>query len=172
MSDDSAMTPEPAASAGGEAPRRSRLPWVLLGIGGVLLLALGIVVAVVVIPSFVGGSADPVATVEEFDRSYAEVDCELFQAVTTEGFRRVSQGSDDAGVFDCASWEEIAAEYTVDGEYRYDLEVLDATVADERAVVQTEESDLVSGDDFAYTYTLVPDAAGDWVIESIVETED
>ncbi|WP_294179780.1 hypothetical protein [uncultured Schumannella sp.] len=154
-----------------ERRRRSALPWILLGVGGALLLALGIAVVAFVIPTTVGTAADPAASVQRFDRAYAAVDCAQFESVTTESFREISHGSDEHGIFDCATWEAIATEYTVDGAYLYDLEVLDTSTEADRAFVSTHEVDGRDGSEYDYTYTLVPDVDGIWVIDSIVETE-
>ena len=90
----------------------------------------------------------------------------------TEEFREISHGSDDHGIFDCTTWEAIAAGYTVDGEYLYVLEVLDAATEADRAIVHTRETDLRDAAEYDYTYTLVPNVDGVWVIDSIVETEN
>lgn len=171
MAADQPIVAEPVEEAGPER-RRSALPWILLAVGGALLLALGVAVVAFVIPTAVGTTADPTATVERFDRAYETVDCELFASVTTEGFREISQGSDDHGIFDCATWEAIAAEYTVGGEYLYELEVLESATEADRAIVHTHETDLRDAAEYDYTYTLVPNVDGIWVIDSIVETEN
>lgn len=168
--------PEPSApgdpgARAVSAARRSRLPWILLAVGGVALIVVGIVVAIVVIPSFVRGASDPVDTVYDFDRSYRELDCDLFQTSTTPEFRSASHGSDDLGVFDCERWLELATSYTVDGEYRYELEILDKAVVGDEASVKTHEIDLVTDEEFGYQYTLVPDLDGRWTIDSLVEVE-
>lgn len=176
MADDRPTTAEPAEEEQTPVPpapaRRSALPWILLGIGAVVLAGIGILVAVVVIPAFVGAPKDPVDTVEAFDRAYRDVDCALFQESTTEAFRAVSQGADDAGEFSCAAWEAEAARYTVDGEYQYEIDVVDTAVADDEATVLTHETEVDTGEEYDYRYTLVPDVDGGWVVDALVETEE
>ncbi|MAT18861.1 MAG: hypothetical protein CMF56_09910 [Leifsonia sp.] len=172
MAADQPIVAEPVAESGSERRPRSALPWILLAVGGALLLALGIAVVAFLLPTAVGTASDPTVSVEQFDRAYATVDCDLFSSVTTEEFREISHGSDDHGIFDCTTWEAIAAGYTVDGEYLYVLEVLDAATEADRAIVHTRETDLRDAAEYDYTYTLVPNVDGVWVIDSIVETEN
>ena len=52
------------------------------------------------------------------------------------------------------------------------VEVLDAATEADRAIVHTRETDLRDAAEYDYTYTLVPNVDGVWVIDSIVETEN
>jgi hypothetical protein len=147
---------------------------VLLGLAIVGVAALGVLQATQPQPRDAAGvagdgsaSGDPVATVLALDAAYRDVDCEAFTASTTAAFRTVSHGADQAGVFDCTAWVPIAAGYTVDGEYAYDLEVVASTIDGATAEVVTRESDARSGEQFDYRYTLVTDDDR-WLIAAIV----
>ncbi|MBA8815374.1 hypothetical protein FHX48_000426 [Microbacterium halimionae] len=170
-----------AAESSSQPPVKSKL-WILLVTVGVVLAAL-IVLAAVFIPTAIravtgGQSYTPdgdqenagVAVVELYDQSWREVDCEKFEAATTERFRESTQ------LTDCDLFTEQAG-YFAQSTENYEITVTSVEVGEENIVVETTESYSAYIDEMGdevddpiaysdhYVYTLIPDGTG-WAIES------
>jgi hypothetical protein len=144
---------------------RRRIPWPVIVVAIViaaLLIIVGSVYGIVALATTPHG--DPAATVLKYDKAYRDVDCSLYESVTTAEFR--DESSDDG--YDCDSWMEIAASYTIDGVYHYTVKVTSTRAFFGTATVYTKENDD-SGDspvDYEFRYGL--NRPGDhWLISSV-----
>jgi hypothetical protein len=130
------------------APRRPRWPWIVAGAVVLALLAGG----TYAVTTLLGVYRDaPVQAVHAIDDAIGRGDCAAFQALTTESVRTSTFSS--AGVFQCADWQEIAATFSDDGEYRFDVKIERSEIINDTAVVVTTETDGATG--FQTTYGLV-----------------
>ncbi len=148
-----------------QIPARKRRLWPWFLAGGILLFVVLVVVAVIAIASAVFGTlATPARTVTEFDRSFAESDCELFQATTTPEYQEAFMG----GPLDCEEWTLVAESYQLDGVYQYEVTVDGVSISNDRAEVSTSE--IFTADEppevSKFTYMLVR-VDGVWLIERI-----
>lgn len=154
----------PEYTAPTAAPKRKIWPFVLGGaILVFLLLVVGLVIAVLTIFGVLGGG-DPKQTVVDYDKSFKNADCSLFQSTTTTAFQDQFFGED----LDCAQWVENAEALTIDGKYQYTVKVISSDVEGTTAQVVTDEVDSTSGDpvDYSLRYYLVQ-TNGHWLIEGI-----
>lgn len=144
-------------------PRRKIWPFVL---GGGILVFIVVVVGVVLAAGSVLGAfgGDPKTTVVNYDLSFENADCKLFQSTTTEEF----QNNFFEDGFDCAAWVDNAEALTVDGEYAYVVTVVISKANGDQAEVVTKETDSSSGDPVDYTlrYYLTK-VDGRWLIDGI-----
>lgn len=147
-------SPEPVAP-----PRRSRRAWV---IGGVVLAALvlagaGVAAFLLLTPT---AQRTPADAVLDYDRAYADVDCELYTAVTTEAYRERLAPT-------CADFEAEAQAF-VEAFSDYEVVVESTTVDGETATVVTSESWELEGEQNSadYTYALVR-VDGTWKIDAL-----
>ena len=152
------------------APVKKRKIWPFVLGGAILvfvLLIVALVVAVLTIFGALGG--DPKKTVTDYDLSFKNSDCELFQSTTTTEFQDDFFGE----AFDCGTWEDNAKGLTIDGKYAYSVRVVSSEVQGSTAEVVTDEVDSTSGDpvDYSLRYHLVQ-SNGHWLIDGIEnETE-
>jgi len=152
---------DPAAPA----PVKKRKIWPFVLGGAILVFVLLIVALVVTVLTIFGAlGGDPKKTVTDYDLSFKNVDCELFQSTTTTKFQDGFFGED----FDCATWVDNAKGLTIDGEYAYSVRVVSSEVDGSTAEVITEEVDSTSGDpvDYSLRYYLVQ-TNGHWLIDGI-----
>ena len=176
----SSVTPAPVTAApvvgavpvaGGTVPPtgapRKRPVWPFVLGGGILLLVLLIAGVGVLLVNLLG-TLSPSKTVTEFDRSFAEVNCELFQKSTTTDFQENFFGEK----FTCAPWEDNARKLQVDGEYAYKVALGTTTVDGNRAEVRTTETDSTGDKPAIYRleYHLV-NTGGTWLIDSIEDLD-
>ena len=152
-------TPEPPAAP---APK-SKLPWIVGAIVlGVLVLAGAAIAAILVfVPAMTGGSAAaPEDAVLAYDRAYDEVDCALYESVTTPDYRETF--ADSCEVF------EAEARTFVDAFTDYEVEVTGSEVDGAKATVTTTETWTLEGQPGSadYVYTLVLDD-GVWRIDAL-----
>jgi hypothetical protein len=145
------------------AARKRRVwPWVLGGVLVFLGILAGLIFAIVSLATAQTGN--PAATVLTYDRAYKEVDCELYESVTTAHFR--DDASEDG--YDCDEWTDIAASYTTGGIYYYKVKVKSVNVVFSTATVVTDEIDnsteTTAYYDFKYSLTK---PNGKWVISAI-----
>lgn len=158
---------EPQPSPAVPPAKRRVWPWVLGG-GIVLFLALvaiGVVVLVNVLVGAVGGSeAQARQTVLDFDRAFEDSDCALFERVTSSSVRDTIYD----GAYDCATFEDNAASFRVDGEYRYEVEITSVEAQGDDATVTTTETDGAADEPepFDFVYTLERSDDG-WVITTL-----
>jgi|GEM_PF-939695 len=157
-------TPEVAATTPAAPPAKRKIwPFVLGGaILVFVLLIAGIIVAVTAVFGALGG--DPKKTVTDYDLSFKNADCALFQRTTTDEFQQNFFG----GELDCKQWEDNAKALTLDGVYQYKVEVVSSDVNGDAAEVVTNEVDSSSGApvDYALRYFLTK-SGGNWLIEGI-----
>ncbi|MBB2976646.1 hypothetical protein FHX49_002225 [Microbacterium endophyticum] len=164
-----------------QPPAKSKL-WILFVAVGAVLVAL-IVLAAVFIPmairAVIGGQAySPegeqetagVAVVELYDQAWREVDCEKFEAATTETFR------DSTGLTDCDLFNDQAG-YFAQSTEDYAVTVTSVVATADNITVETTESYFAYIDSMGeevdepisysdhYVYTLVAEGSG-WAIAS------
>jgi len=141
------------------APRRSRTPWVVVGVVlAVLLVAGGVIAALFLFaPRATGGPADAVLA---YDTAYADADCDLYVSVTTVGYRERLAPT-------CADFEAEARAFA-DHFSEYEVVVQSTEVDGSTATVVTTETWLLDGAENSaeYTYTLVDDD-GTWRIDAL-----
>jgi hypothetical protein len=140
-------------------PRRSKLPWILGGVGLGLIIIVGIVVAVIV-STVLGAVKGPQAVVGEYDRAYDEVDCDLYFSLTTEEYRESFEPT-------CEGFESVAQNF-LDSYSEYKVTVTDTSISGDTATVQTIETfklDGVPGTD-EYTYHLIK-SGNAWLINQL-----
>lgn len=143
-------------------------PWVLGGSLLVSLLAVAVGIASFAISAIGSARADSVAAalvkqkVLDLDAAYEDADCDAFEAVVDEELRDLIVD----GAYDCELWADGALSLRDDGEYTYEVEVLDAEVHNRVATVSTRESwqDVVTGTQVReFTYVL-EQSGDDWII--------
>lgn len=145
------------------APRRPRWPWI---VAGVVVLAL-IAGSVYAVTTLLGVYRDaPVEAVHAIEDAIGRGDCAAFQALTTETLRTSTFSS--TGIFECDDWKEIAATFSDDGEYRFDVKVERSEIINDTAVVVTTETDGTSA--FQTTYGLVL-VDGQWILGGYTSEE-
>lgn len=168
----SGLEPVPVAPAAPEVPpaappaappagrKRSKLPWILGGVAVAVLAIVGVVVAFVVVPMFTAVVRGPEQAVLAYDQAYAEVDCALFESVTTVGYR-------EGFLATCEEFETEAQAF-VESFSDYEVVVTGTEVTGGTAEVTTDESWVLDGEENAasYVYTLVLDG-GAWKIDAL-----
>ena len=143
--------------------RRPRWPWVVAGVVVLALVAGG----AYAITTLLGVYRDaPVKAVHAIEDAIARGDCAEFQALTTEGVRTSTFST--AGIFQCDDWKEIAATFSDDGEYRFDVKVERSEIINDTAVVVTTETDGATA--FQTTYGLVL-VDGAWILGGYTSEE-
>lgn len=156
------------------ARRRPLWPWIVAGSAVLALVIGGGVGAVVVLSANAQRQADLAAVeqvVRDFDRAYEEVDCDLFEEVTSDDLRDEQYEPDG---YDCDGWEENAQSYfDEDGDYTFRVTIDEVTVTGDRARVETSERwerDGVKGSG-TVTYRLER-LGGRWVITDYKDQVD
>jgi hypothetical protein len=140
-------------------PKKSRRPWV---IGGIVLAVLGLAAAgtaafVLLTPS---AAAGPASAVLGYDQAYAEVDCELFVAVTTDTYREALAPTCDDFETEAQAFVDSFSDYVV---------IIETTDIDgATATISTTESWVLEGQENTaeYLYTLVNEG-GAWKIDAL-----
>jgi hypothetical protein len=155
------VAPSPAATPPVPAApvRRSKLPWILGGVGLALVIIVGIAAAVIV-STVLGAVKGPQAVVGEYDRAYDEVDCDLYFSLTTEAYRESFEPT-------CEGFESVAQNF-LDSYSEYKVTVTDTTISGDTATVETTETfklDGVPGTD-EYTYHLIK-SGNVWLIDQL-----
>jgi len=136
--------------------RRARWPWIVAG--AVVLVLIG--AATWAALTLFGVYRDaPVKAVHAIETAIGAGDCPTFQELTTEDVRSATFST--TGIFDCDDWREIAATFSKDGEYRFDVTVERAEIINDTAVVVTTETDGSSSFQTSYGLVLVD---GAWVL--------
>lgn len=117
------------------------------------------VVAVLVWFTPAAAQPGPEHAVVDYDRAYDEVDCELFESVTTAAYRETLAPT-------CADFEAEAQAF-VDSFSAYDVVVNSTEIDGETATVLTTETWTLDGEEGSadYTYTLVNE--GGWKIDAL-----
>ena len=162
------MTYPPAA-----APKRSIWPWIVGGVGALILLGIGIAIGVVLIAA--GQKEADLESVEQtvvdFDNAFEELDCDQFEAVTDDDLRDELYEPDG---YDCDVWAENAEKFfDEDGDYTFDVEVQAVRVSGDRARVNTIETWEVDGEKFSGTVIYrLERVSGGWVITEYKDTLD
>jgi len=136
--------------------RRPRWPWIVAGVIVLALVAGGVYAVTTLLGVY---RAAPVEAVYAIEDAIARGDCSTFQTLTTESVRTSTFSS--AGVFECDDWKEIAATFSDDGKYRFDVTIERSEIINDTAVVVTTETD--GGSSFQTTYGLVL-VNGEWVL--------
>ena len=149
-----AVAPENAAPQ--KKPRRLGLI-VGIVIGALVLAGAGVAAFLLLTPT---AEAGPSAAVLGYDRAYAEVDCDLFVAVTTETYREALAPT-------CADFEAEAQAF-VDNFTDYEIVIESTEVAGDTATIVTTESWVLDGqaNSAEYTYALVR-TDGTWRIDEL-----
>lgn len=150
----------PAAPSAPVPPaRRSKLPWILGGVG------LGLVVLIVVAVVFVfnvilGATKGPQEVVGAYDRAFDEVDCELYLSITTEAYQESFMPT-------CEEFEATAQNF-VDTYSDYKVTVTGTSVTGDTATVSTTETYVLDGENGTdlYVYHLVQ-SDGAWLIDQL-----
>jgi hypothetical protein len=154
-----------ATPTGVQRAGRKRLPWPVIVVAAVvvtLLIIVGSVYGIVALATTPQG--DPAATVLKYDRAYRDVDCELYESVTTSAFR---DDSSDSG-YNCAEWMDIAASYTIGGVYEYTVTVKSTRALFSSATVFTSEADDSGDSPATYEFQYTLNRPGDhWLISSV-----
>lgn len=156
-----ALEPVPAAPAEPPAPtKRSKLPWILGGVAVAVLAIIGVVVAFVIVPMLTSVVRGPEQAVLAYDQAYAEVDCALFESVTTVGYR-------EGFLATCEEFETEAQAF-VESFSDYEVVVTGTEITGGTAQVTTDESWVLDGEENAasYVYSLVLDE-GAWRIDAL-----
>ena len=151
----------PAVTPAAPVPpaRRSKLPWILGGVG--LAVVLLIVVAVVVVFNVIlGATKGPQEVVGAYDRAFDEVDCELYLSITTEAYQESFMPT-------CEEFEATAQNF-VDTYSDYKVTVTGTSVTGETATVNTTETYVLDGEPGTdlYVYHLVQ-SDGAWLIDQL-----
>jgi hypothetical protein len=164
--DDGSVPVPPAAPEAAGAPaapvppaRRSKLPWILGGVG--LAVVVLIVVAVVVVFNVIlGATKGPQEVVGAYDRAFDEVNCELYLSITTEAYQESFMPT-------CEEFEETAQNF-VDTYSDYKVTVTGTSVTGDTATVNTTETYLLDGEAGTdlYVYHLVQ-SDGAWLIDQL-----
>lgn len=164
----SGLEPVPVAPAAPEAPpvvspaprKRSKLPWILGGVAVAVLAIVGVVVAFVIVPMLTTAVRGPEQAVLAYDQAYAEVDCALYESVTTVGYR-------EGFLATCEEFETEAQAF-VESFSDYVVVVTGTEITGSTAEVTTDESWVLDGEENAasYVYSLVLDA-GAWRIDAL-----
>jgi hypothetical protein len=163
------VLPAPTAPALPAEPSRKRLIWPFVLVGAFVLVLLIGIAAAIIVPVVLGAlSGSPSATVREFDKAFAQADCDLFKKTTTQEFQDAFFGT----TLDCEAWKTNAEALRVDGKYAYTIEVHETTVSGDSAQVTTTEVDSSKEDETTYEleYQLVK-SEGSWLIASITAAE-
>jgi hypothetical protein len=152
--------PPPDAGAVPPPPaRRSKLPWILGGVG--LAVVVLIVVAIVVGFNVIFGAVKgPQEVVGAYDRAFDEVDCELYLSITTETYQESFMPT-------CEEFEATAQNF-VDSYSDYTVTVTDTAVTGDTATVRTTETYVLDGEAGSdlYVYHLVQ-SDGAWLIDAL-----
>lgn len=139
--------------------RRSKLPWILGGVG--LGLVVLIVVAVVVVFNVIlGATKGPQEVVGAYDRAFDEVDCELYLSITTEAYQESFMPT-------CEEFEATAQDF-VDSYSDYKVTVTGTSITNNTATVNTTETYVFEGEAGTdlYVYHLVQ-SDGAWLIDQL-----
>jgi hypothetical protein len=137
-------------------PRRPRWPWIAAGVVVLALIAGGAYAVTTLLGVY---RQAPIEAVHSIDDAIGRGDCAAFQTLTTEALRATTFSS--TGVFQCDDWKEIAATFSEDGDYRFDVTVERSEIINDTAVVVTTETDGASS--FQTTYGLVL-VDGSWIL--------
>lgn len=100
------FAPEAAA-----APKKSPLPWILAGVGALVVLIVGGVIAAVVISSLgraTSAAAGPDVVSTDYVKAWWAADCQGYMAATTADFREWTFEPD--GGFSCEVFESLATD--------------------------------------------------------------
>lgn len=160
-----APAPAPASAPDSVEPSSARKIWPFVVGGAALVLVLVIAAIVVVVVTIVTAlGSDPKKAVSDYDLSFKNADCALFQSTTTPEFQQAFFGGD----LDCAQWEENARALTIDGVYQYEVQIVSSEIDGDSAEVVTEETDSSSGSatDYALRYYLTR-SSGHWLVDDI-----
>ena len=171
-------------------PRKSKL-WILWVVLGVFMLGIVIAAAIVIPLLFLnlaagGGSSEvppsgpdeeaAVAAVELYDDAWQNVDCDAYEASTSDQFRS------ESGITDCETFEGSATEFAASVQ-DYVLTVTDIEVSGEDIVISTSETGNALFDDegspldtpqeqrWEYQYTVI-NVDGEWVIDYLDDLND
>ena len=140
-------------------PRKRRVwPW-LVALAVVIVLGVAAYFAVTTLSGVFRQA--PVKAVEQLENSLANLDCSTFQTLTSTEVQQTYFSS--TGEFSCDEWAEIAAAFTADGAYRYDVTVESVEVNGTQAIVKRTETDQTDDSSFDVTYGLEL-TDGSWII--------
>lgn len=145
------------------APQRPRWPWIIAGVVVLALVAGGVYAVTTLLGVY---REAPITAVHAIDDAIGRGDCATFQSLTTESVRTSTFSS--AGIFQCDDWKEIAATFSDDGEYRFDVTIEKSEIINDTAVVVTTETD--GGSSFQTTYGLVL-VDGAWLLGGYTSEE-
>lgn len=139
--------------------RRSKLPWILGGVG-VAVVVLIVVAVVVVFNVILGATKGPQEVVGAYDRAFDEVDCELYLSITTEAYQESFEPT-------CEEFEATAQNF-VDSYSDYKVTVTGTSISGDTATVNTTETYVLDGEPGTdlYVYQLVQ-SDGAWLIDQL-----
>lgn len=150
-------------------PRRPVWPWVLGGVGVVLLLLVvgGGILAAIAIPIFLAqqGNAQVSVAVMDFDTAIKELDCERFDELTDESAKSYFI----EGEFTCDAFDEAFASY-LDPDFAYTVTINDVDARGDVATATTTESWQFEGSSGSLTGVYELERHGDeWIITEFEE---
>ncbi|HEU5223667.1 MAG TPA: DUF2510 domain-containing protein [Candidatus Lumbricidophila sp.] len=151
---------------GNAAPRKKRgpLPWVLGGVGALIVVVL--VVGAIAVGNLLGGVSNaggPREAIEKFWNSWQTSNCEQMRAVTTEELR------ESTGWTTCDAYKSATQQLKVTN---VRVNVQQSDVDGDRAVVVSDESWTgdMGHEEHRFTYTL-EQSGGGWRIADVEQNE-